>query len=654
MAPREPREIESAAGPGSGTKEEDMIALDTETELIGYDNPREPGVQIPRLVCVSWQAGIAPAEVLPWNYDWLAPCVAAFFSEHIVGHNIAYDMLVLARQFPDLLPLIFAAYDADRVTDTGLRAKLLDIADGRRTYTEDDAAPKGYRKSAYGLADLSQRYLGRTLSKDGIRLSYAALRDVPFDQWPAAAIDYSRDDARATYDVWAEQEKRASELGDQYRQARAELALKLASAWGLVPDPVAVAALAERVDREIDLHSTALRAAGLLRSNGTQAMDVVHARVEAAFPPDVVEAADLDMGIAIVSIDRVPRTPTGRPKTDRETCEKTDDPVLHAYAAFKRLAAVRQKDLPMLRKTPVIHTRFETLVETGRTASSSPNVQNLAVHGGVRECFSARAGCAYVVADYAGLELSTWAQVCFTLFGRSALRDRIIAGIDSHLTLAAELSGRDYADLLAHKKDPDVYDLRQTGKAGNFGAMGGMGAATFAKQAKAKYNVSLSEDEARKVLAAWRTINPEAAQYFRYIDQHETVIQQGSGRVRSGASYTERCNSPFQGLGADLAKDALYRVARAQMVGPMVGRTVNFVHDEIVVETPLECVDETAREVEACMLVSARKWLPDVPCGVEIHATRVYSKSAKRVVDAEGRLLVWEPIAVTTRIVWRP
>jgi DNA polymerase I-like protein with 3'-5' exonuclease and polymerase domains len=129
--------------------------------------------------------------------------------------------------------------------------------------------------------------------------------------------------------------------------------------------------------------------------------------------------------------------------------------------------------------------------------------------------------------------------------------------------------------------------------------------------------------------------------YHKYVDQHDTVEQLYSGRVRAGASFTERCNSYFQGLGADMAKDALYRVARAQHVGEMVARTCNFVHDEIVVETPEECVEETAREVESCMTTAAAFWLPDVPCGVEVIASKVYSKSAKRVVDAQGRLQVW-------------
>lgn len=605
-----------------------MIAIDTETELIGPDNPLED-VQVPRLVCVS-VATDDEAGVLPWDFKSLGAEMAQVLTRPLVGHNIAYDLLVLARQFPDLLPLVFAAYDADRVTDTGLRAKLLDIADGTRTWVDDSDAPKGLRRAAYGLADLSSRYLGRTLAKEaGTRLRYADLRDVPFDRWPTAAVEYSRDDARATWDVWAAQEARADALADQWRQARAELALQLASAWGLVPDPVAVAALAARVDKELDEHGTVLRAHGLLRANGTRSMDAVKARVAAAFGTDP------------------PRTDKGGVKTDRETCERSGDPVLATFAAYSRLLAVRSKDVPMLTATPVIHTRFETLVETGRVASSRPNVQNLSRHGGVRECFHAREGNAYVVADYAGMELATLAQVCTALLGRSALGDALRAGEDPHLRMAARILGRPYDALRATYKAhgpgyDEVYNARQTGKVANFGFPGGLGPTRLVHFARQAYGVDLSEADARRLKDAWVSTFPEMGEYFRYVDAHETVTQLGSGRVRAGASYTERCNSYFQGLGADMAKDALYRVARDQALGVMVARTCNFVHDEIVCETPVELVHETALAVEACMLAAVAVWLPDVPCGVEVHATRVYSKDAKRA-EKGGRLCVWEP-----------
>ena len=42
-------------------------------------------------------------------------------------------------------------------------------------------------------------------------------------------------------------------------------------------------------------------------------------------------------------------------------------------------------------KTPV-QTRFEPLLETGRTSSSAPNIQNIKRLVGMRECFRPRPG----------------------------------------------------------------------------------------------------------------------------------------------------------------------------------------------------------------------------------------------------------------------
>jgi DNA polymerase-1 len=69
-----------------------------------------------------------------------------------------------------------------------------------------------------------------------------------------------------------------------------------------------------------------------------------------------------------------------------------------------------------------IHTRFD-IVETGRTSSSGPNVQNIRRLPGIRECFVPRDGWWFMQADYPGLELKTLAQVCIWLLGQSRLAE---------------------------------------------------------------------------------------------------------------------------------------------------------------------------------------------------------------------------------------
>jgi DNA polymerase-1 len=245
----------------------------------------------------------------------------------LVGHNIAYDMGVIAQAYPDLLPAIFAAYDADRVTDTMLRQKLLDTASGDLGgFTAEGGV---YFKTEYTLEATARRKANMRLQKDAWRLSYGAFIGVPLAEWPrvarevqargrvrldaacrehvaataagddalAKALDaeikglqemvasdpsrcteYPLDDARATLAVWQAQEVHAEWLHDQYRQARAYFALHLASAWGLRTDAVGVAKLREETQAEYEALEAELIDAGLIRADKKRSRDTKAAK----------------------------------------------------------------------------------------------------------------------------------------------------------------------------------------------------------------------------------------------------------------------------------------------------------------------------------------------------------------------------------------
>jgi DNA polymerase I-like protein with 3'-5' exonuclease and polymerase domains len=109
-----------------------------------------------------------------------------------------------------------------------------------------------------------------------------------------------------------------------------------------------------------------------------------------------------------------------------------------------------------------------------------------------------------------------------------------------------------------------------------------------------------------------------------------------TGRLRAGAGYTARHNNVFQGLAADGAKIALWKLWRAGY------RIVNFVHDEVLVEVPRE--GELARHVKRIrrlMIAGMREVVPDVRVAVNPVATTVWSKQAKEVYDHRGHLQPW-------------
>jgi hypothetical protein len=592
-----------------------VIVLDTETEPFG------PANQAPRLVVLT-VCGAEGAELV--HHSEAEPWVRALLEGDwpIVGHHVAYDMAVLLAAYPHLGPALFAKYDRDQVTDTGIRQKLIDLAAGTR------------RQGKYSLAALAQRLLGVELSKgdDTWRTRYGELRDVPVAQWPAAARDYAELDVVVTAHVYAAQ----SPHPDEFRQARAALWLQLMSCWGLTTDPVAVAAFADEAQRDYDLLVTDLVACGLMKPGRVTRNGKVIA------PSRDTKAAMARM----VAAGSTSKTATGRVALDDAACQDSGDPLLAKYGQASAAAKVLSTDVPLVQRG-LIHARFEPLLETGRTASS-PNIMNMPRQGAMRSCFVPRPGHLFVCADYSQMELRTLAQVCMAWLGKSKLAEALNAGKDPHCEVASVILGTTYEDALARKKEPEVDTARQVGKVANFGFPGGLGATRLVHFAKLSYGVTMTEGEARQLKARWLRAWPEMRDYFDRINACNGRVEQlYSGRWRGGVSYCEACNSPFQGLAADAAKAAGWTIARACYTEPdsvlFDSRPVLFCHDEFLLESPIAIAHECALELARLMQVGAAPWLPDCPpvVGAPVVARR-YAKAMQPVYDEHGRLVPWD------------
>lgn len=362
-------------------------------------------------------------------------------------------------------------------------------------------------------------------------------------------------------------------------------------------------------------------------------------------------------GIAPVAVN-----PEDYVALDKDACETTGDALLEAYAEMTHLAKILSTDLPRLKDGSLmpIHSHFEPLRETGRTASSNPNVQNQARGRkdriGARECFVPRPGFVLIDADYSMLELHTLAQVQLWWFGRSTLADELRKpGADPHTKVGAAIAGVTYERGLALKacKDPDFDNYRNCAKPLNFGKPGGLGAETMTLFAAKGYGVKRPQAFWQEAIATWERTWPDMADYFRAINALEgyrrgkyNVVQPYSMRLRAGATYCSACNSIFQGLGADVAKLAGWLIFKACYVdrnSPLFGaRIVLFVHDQFLVEIEEHRAAAGAAEVERLMNLAGSIVLPDVPCRAEPSLARRYSKHAKRTVDENGNLTAWE------------
>lgn len=645
-----------------------MIAFDSETELI------TPWHQFPPVACFTACDGRETSIYDPWvARDLLAQW---FAHEHVGGANTAFDAGVTITNFPELTGLVFDAYQNDRVHCVQVNQKLIDIAEGRyRGFRKVDDGKGGHRlaKIGYALDDLTARHTQMRLTKPTKeteathpRLRYGEVRGRPVSTWPADFVQYAKDDATATHWVLTTQWKDSARwLQNAAAQTRADFALKLTSAQGLRTDPAAVgffetainawhADLKERLSEPVAWAWDGYKwvASGLVRKDGSR---------------DTKAAAMRMLQWCELNNLEVRRTEKGAIALDSDSCKLSGDPILELFGDYGQAMAVKSKDLEFLNRGTVepICCRYEVLVETGRTSSSNPNVQNLRRLPGIREAFIPPPGHVFAIADFGGLELATMAQACLELVGYSHLADMLNRDVDPHLQMAANMLHMSYPDAQAahkeHKKRVHaskgkdltlawIDNARQAGKVANFGFPGGLGADSLVEFARAVYRVKLTRHEARELKRLWLATLPEFNDYFRavsdMVEMGSGITQLFTGRHRGRVRYTSACNSFFQGLGSDVAKRAGWAVVRGCYAEPWSAlygaRPCMFVHDEWILTCPESRGHEVATALAETMVRVGSELLPGAKIDAKPIVARRLSKEATQIKDASGRIIPWD------------
>lgn len=654
-----------------------IIAFDTETHLI------KPGLAAPRMVCLSY-AMRPPDKALSMGLqsrdrglfmvtEWLQDDEVT-----LVGHNVWYDLGVIAAERPALLPLIFDKIDKGLIRCTQLRQELIDVAEGNLKFYIDEETGE-VNKSRYGLADLSLRLNKRFIAKKGSdiwRLRYALLDGVPVEQWPDSASNYAIQDAEVALEVHETQERTIAEatwargvLPNQVEQHRAAWALHLMSMWGVRTDGVAVERLRAELEKEHDEQMFKLRPTGLF--------NIAPARVnrKGVVVPEKVSKNMKEIYARVMKCYRdkgevCPTTPTGKAATDKKTLENSGDPDLALLAQAGATSKLLGTYVPILERGVFcpICARYNPLMETGRTSCSGPNLQNPPRKGGVRECFIPRRGWVYVFCDYDTLELRALAQVCLDVLGESSMAEALRRGEDLHLALAAEMLGIsiEQAKERLAAGDEKVKEYRQQAKPANFGFPGGMAAKSFKEYAEG-YKIFLTTRQCEDLYDSWNRKWSEMVKYFEFIsnlvDRYDQIKQVRSGRVRGGATFTMAANGFFQGLASDGAKEALWNVARECYLADPHGegptalygcRPVLFLHDEIGIEAPYNDPVKTSQAADrlaAVMISSMEKWITDVPITAKPIMCRRWYKGAEPV-RVNGRLVPSRPVKEGEKTKW--
>jgi DNA polymerase-1 len=636
-----------------------FVAFDTETHLIA------PGAQAPELVCLSTARFSAlSGSTTRWTHESglvgapdARDAFLALLASNLplVGHNVAFDLCVLMAHAPELVEPIFAALADSRFHCTMLMGRLLENAKGtlqitpRERLAHETATP-------FSLAGCASRYLGRDVSEGksvgSWRYRYSELSGVPVSDYPKEASDYAIQDAVVTGELFLGIQEHDRALGllpafpdevettllDSAARVRAAVALRLIECWGIRTDAQRVRALRFAVDNRIVDAQAEMIDEGLMREDLTLDIGALRERVVHAFSPQ-----------------KAPTTEKGTVRTDRRTLRETEDPALVAWAEAGFAQKVKSTFLRVVEQgvyAPV-HARYQPLVETGRTSCSNPPLQQIPRSSGefgVRECFVPRPGMAFVAADYDAIEMRCFAQVLLDQVGRSAMADEFQKDpdFDPHTFFAKHLASGKWDSLTV----PEKKDLRSRAKGANFGFSGALGIKTFRTFCQG-FGLSLSAAEAQILKTQWFNKYPEVRQYFKDISQRldpaeqtAPLVHARSLRVRGSCTFTQSANSPFQGMSADGALHALFLVARAcysTSPDPLRGcRPVLFIHDEIILECPVDRVHAAGHRLCELMVAGMRPFVPDIPITAAPVAMDRWSKDAEMVLDSSGKLAVWK------------
>jgi len=241
-----------------------------------------------------------------------------------------------------------------------------------------------------------------------------------------------------------------------------------------------------------------------------------------------------------------------------------------------------------------IHTTFnQTITATGRLSSTEPNLQNIPIRMEmgrlIRKVFIPADGFVFIDADYSQIELRVLAHMS---------EDQNLIEAYRH----AEDIHRITASQVFHTPIDEVTPLqRRNAKAVNFGIVYGISSFGLSQ------DLSISRKEAEEYIENYFATFPGIKSYLDRMvaDAKETgyaVTMFGRRRpvpeLFSGnfmqRSFGERIamNSPIQGTAADIIKIAMIRVYRRLKAEGLRSRLILQVHDELLVETARDEIEQ--------------------------------------------------------------
>lgn len=253
--------------------------------------------------------------------------------------------------------------------------------------------------------------------------------------------------------------------------------------------------------------------------------------------------------------------------------------------------------------TDRIHSNFnQTVTTTGRISSTEPNLQNIPVKlemgRQLRKVFVAENGYQFIDADYSQIELRVLAHIS----GDENLLDAFEKNQDIHTRTASEIFNVPMEEVTS--------TMRSSAKAVNFGIVYGISDFGLGE------NLKISRMEAKKYIESYLDKYASVRQYMKDIVEEAKnngyvltllkrrrylpELQSSNFNIRS---FGERIamNTPIQGSAADIIKIAMVEVYRQLKEQQCRGKLILQVHDELIVEAPIEEVELVTEIVRGAM-----------------------------------------------------
>src|SRR5574344_362794 len=468
-----------------------------------------------------------------------------------IGHNIKFDMMILARSGVNVCGDIFDTMIAHYILQPELRHGMDYLAEiylqYRTIHYDDIVGPKG--KNRIFIRDVDANLL----------------------------CDYASEDADITYRL-------KTILEEELKKSKSE------SLFYDIEMPL-VRTLTEMELAGVRINSEALKQSSIQM---TETMKALENEVQAFAGDGFNINSSKQVGELLFEklkvVEKAKKTKTGQYITSEDILVtlRSKHPVVSKileYRGLKKLLSTYIDALPLLvkKQTGKIHTSYnQAVTSTGRLSSSNPNLQNIPVRDEqgreIRKVFIPDDGCRFFSADYSQIELRLMAHLSRDENMIEAFR----AGDDIHASTAAKIFKLDISKVSS--------DMRRKAKTANFGIIYGISVFGLSER------LTIPRAEAKQLIDGYFETYPQVKLYMDESIEHarklgyvETIfgrkrflpdIKSANSIVRG---YAERnaINAPIQGSAADLIKIAMVRISERFRKEGLRSQMIMQVHDEL-------------------------------------------------------------------------